>query len=429
MNKRNTQASWGLHDLVKCATLFGIEIPELSDDMTMRETKEFIENRILEDIHPYAINKVPSVPGQWMTQVPDPTKKNGRRFIRKMGYERLCHAIIEYYMEKMHLSMTMDILFEKWVIFRKNETSVKPGTIRKDLSLWRTHCREVKINDSILADWKVTDLTTKELYSFFRTLTKDRAYSKQMVKNIRGVLAGMFTYAVENDIITNNPVREVDLKRFNYKPLQNKQNDVFTVDDAQQLLAYLELLDEPYALAIRLDFNLFIRFGELAGLKWENVNLDKRTIFICHQTTYEPELNDDMTFTEKKMVTEDYLKGCTDQGYRTEYISDDAVDVLIRAKKINPEGEYVFMPRGKQMVNLTFNKSLKRYCMAAGVPYLSSHKIRFYAASVAYNGENLPAISKMMGHSNISTTLHYLRDVVQNDDYSAVFSNLGRQTG
>ena len=97
------------------------------------------------------------------------------------------------------------------------------------------------------------------------------------------------------------------------------------------------------------------------------------------------------------MVTEDYLKGCTAQGYRTEYLTDETIDILKKAKALNPDGEYVFMPNGRPIITLTFNKRLKRYCEAAGVPYHSSHKIRFYACSAAYNGENLAQVSKMMG--------------------------------
>ena len=128
------------------------------------------------------------------------------------------------------------------------------------------------------------------------------------------------------------------------------------------------------------------------------------------------------------MVTEDYLKGCTAQGYRTEYLTDETIDILKKAKALNPDGEYVFMPNGRPIITLTFNKRLKRYCEAADVPYHSSHKIRFYACSAAYNGENLAQVSKMMGHSQISTTLHYLRDVKQDDDYSGLFEKLGTQS-
>ena len=105
------------------------------------------------------------------------------------------------------------------------------------------------------------------------------------------------------------------------------------------------------------------------------------------------------------------------------------MEVLKKARTINPDGEFVFMPFGKPIVTLTFNKRLKKYCGEAGVPYHSSHKIRFYTASMAYNGENLAQISRMMGHSQVSTTLHYLRDAKQNEDCSELFKKLGAQRG
>ncbi len=39
-----------------------------------------------------------------------------------------------------------------------------------------------------------------------------------------------------------------------------------------------------------------------------------------------------------------------------------------------------------------------------------------YSASVAYNGKNLVTISKMMGHSQTTSTVHYLRDVMQDNN-------------
>lgn len=259
--------------------------------------------------------------------LPDETKKDKRRQIKRNGYDRLCEAVIQFYLEQYHIDMRLDELFEDWVLFRRDETSTKAGTIHKDVSLWRTHCRRVKIDRTALGDMKVNEVTPKHFYSFFRKLTKDRAYTRRTIANIRGVLNGMFSYAVERDIVSANPVRDVDLKRMTYKPEMSKSEEVSSFEEAQKLLAVLRTVDDdPYALAIRLDFNLFIRFGEIAGLKWENVNLENRLVYICHQITYEPEMNDDLSFTEKRMVTERYLKGCTSQGYRTEPLTDEAIN-------------------------------------------------------------------------------------------------------
>ena len=69
------------------------------------------------------------------------------------------------------------------------------------------------------------------------------------------------------------------------------------------------------------------------------------------------------------------------------------------------------MPFGKPMTTDRFNRTLKKCCEECGVTYHSSHKIRFYAASSAYNGDNIADLSVLMGHSMVATTMHYLRNV------------------
>lgn len=139
----------------------------------------------------------------------------------------------------------------------------------------------------------------------------------------------------------------------------------------------------------------------------------------------EPTLNDDLTFSHKETKVENYIKGCTSHGFRKEYLTDNALAVLEKAKELNPDGELVFMPNGSPMNTKRFNIYLKRYCNEVGIPPHTSHKIRFYSASVAYNGSNLVTISKMMGHSQTATTIHYLRNVMQEDDLTETFKNLG----
>ena len=416
-----------LHDSISCDKLMDNGISEFSDNEHMREFKKDVEKQILEKVHPYKIYESGSVKGQWITHLPDPTKPEGRRKIKRNSYERLCQAVIEFYKGQYHMDMTLSELMGEWMIFRRDETSSKPGTVRKNASVWNVFRKKTLPDGTLLEDVKVKTITPKLLYQFFRRLTKDREYTRHAIADLRCVLSGMLAYAVERDIIETNPIRDVDIRRLSYKPLQDKSNDVFTFAEVQKLLAYLEPMDDPYALAIRLDFNLFARVGEIAGLMWENIDIENRTVYICHQINYEPELNDDLTFSEKKMVTENYLKGCTSHGYRTEYLTDEALEVLERARKINPDGKYVFMPFGRPIITITFNKRLKKYCEATGIPYHSSHKIRFYVASTAYNGENLIGISKMMGHSQVNTTLHYLRDAVQSSDCSEYFTKLGTQ--
>ena len=184
------------------------------------------------------------------------------------------------------MNLIMNDLFNEWILFRRDETPAKAGTVRKNYSDWNKFCKRFVVDRKQLGHYKVCDVTTKLLYQYFRALTKDREYTRKAVSNIRCLLSAMMAYAVEKNIIQTNPVREVNLSQLTFKPVQDARDNVFTEDEAQKLLAHLKSIDDdPYALAIRLDFNLFIRVGELTGLKWEDVDIDKRTVYICHQVT------------------------------------------------------------------------------------------------------------------------------------------------
>ncbi len=159
---------------------------------------------------------------------------------------------------------------------------------------------------------------------------------------------------------------------------------------------------------------------------WEDVNWKKREIYVHSQLLIEPGYNEDMTHAPRKQVVSDLMKGYTSSGYRHEYLTDEALEILKVAREFNPDGKFIFMPYGRVMNTDTFNDHLRKACEACGIKYHSSHKIRFYAASSAYNGDNLVEIGKQMGQKNVSTTMHYLRDVIQATDKSSLFKNLGR---
>lgn len=276
---------------------------------------------------------------------------------------------------------------------------------------------------------RVKDITPKILTKFYRCLTKDREYTYKAICNGRSLLNGIMYLAVEEEIIVHNPVLDVNFRDFIYKPTPKQSDNVYSKEDTIKLLTYLkDINDAPYALAIQLSFYLFIRIGETKAIRKEDINLEKRTVFLHSQATFERELNDDLTFSSRKVVVKNQMKGNTEHGFRTQRLTDEAIEIIKKAMSLNANGEFLFEPDGKIMNTDTFNKRLKKFCNACGVTYHSSHKIRFFNASTAYDGKNLTTISKLMGHSKVATTLHYLRDVELDDETSIAFNKLGLST-
>lgn len=399
----------------------------LKDNITMSELKQAVIHKILEDNHHYEIYYSESE-NAWRTYLYDGSKKNKRKAIKRNSRENLENFLAEYYIEQLDLgrydNMTLQQAYEKWLLFRRDYTSAKNKTIKENMYDWNKYYKNTE-----LASMKLKDITPKILIRFFRHLTKNRTYTYKRISNARSVLNGILSWAIEEEIIIHNPLSDVNFKTFSYKPVEEQYNNVFSETDAVTLLTYLqEINNEPYALAIQLFFYLFIRIGEMKAIRWSDIDFTNRRVYLHNQALTDYELNDDLTFSAREVVVSDRMKGYTSKGYRYEHLTDQAIEILEKAKRLNPNGEFVFEPNGKLMLTDTFNEKLKKYCNECGIKYRPSHKIRFYCASIAYDGKNLTTISKLMGHSQVATTLHYLRNVDKGNDSIQAFEHLGLRT-
>lgn len=101
---------------------------------------------------------------------------------------------------------------------------------------------------------------------------------------------------------------------------------------------------------------------------------------------------------------------------RTIYINDDAKDLvdkylLIRGEQ---EGPLFITNRNDKVKNNNFNLMLKQVAKKAGIPFwqdISAHWLRVaFATTKANNGIPLHVIQYSLGHSNIKTTMGYIKN-------------------
>ena len=394
----------------------------VSVNETLEDLFEMTKKKILEN-HKFKIYFSESE-NCYRTYLPDESSPHKRRPIKRKSRTELEKEIVHFYEARQlyidRSQITLEELFKEWMIYRRDYTSAKPKTIQENFYDWK-----YMIEGTDLAKTPVKEITTLTLIRFFRKVTKNRTETYKRVSNVRSVLNGIMSYAIEEQLISTNPVSGVEFKKFTYKPVEDQSRNVFTQEETQALLKYLQSIDEPYSLAIQLSFYLFIRIGETKGIQIKDIDLEKGTIYLHDQVLTERYLNDDMTFSKRTVEVSDSMKGNTSHGYRTQYLTDQAIEIIQKAIKLNPNGRFLFEPNGKPMTTDRFNRRLKKYCEECGIPYHSSHKIRFYNASTAFNGENLTTISRLMGHSQVQTTLHYLRSVRSEENDRQAFKNLG----
>jgi integrase len=291
-------------------------------------------------------------------------------------------------------ALTMEVYFETWMQWRATESSVTEKTIKENRFLWNALLKDQEITKVPL-----NSLLVKDYIRYFRIITKDRQLTRKRFNDLKSIMNGILYLAVENEVIDHNCLRDINFKQFAFKAEENNIKP-YTEEERLQIINHLG--DDFYDLAIKLDFHLVLRIGELKGLKWEDVKGD--TIFIRR-------------FIDDQNKVIDDIKGHTSQGKRQMPLTANAQKILEQIRCQNSDSEYIFIRNGQPLATVTFNRHLKKCCEELGIEYRSSHKLRFSTASIMYkNGMEDTELQKLLGHTSLNMTHHYLRSLTSQED-------------
>lgn len=142
----------------------------------------------------------------------------------------------------------------------------------------------------------------------------------------------------------------------------------------------------------------WMRVGEVTDLRWRDIDFSGATIAITHAVARDDKLALQSGPTK------------TESSRRVIHVSDALVSRL-RLRKIraiaSTADDLIFPP----IVGVGFlhasavSRALKRSCIKAGVPEISTHDIRHNGGSIAYMaGVDIDVISKRMGHTRTAVT-------------------------
>lgn len=315
-----------------------------------------------------------------------------RKPISSSTYEGLIDKLYDQFFGAT--AATMETYFETWMEWREKETNVSRKTIRENRFMW----------NSLLKDQEITliplkDLTAKDLIIYFRNVTKGRQLTRKHFNDLKSIMNGILYLAVENDIIERNCLRDINYKQFSYKA-ENTRITPYTEEERLQIINHLG--DDFYSLAIKLDFYLILRIGELKGLRWNDISGD----FLHIQRFVD----------DKNEIIED-IKGHASEGKRYMPLTPKAKEILAQVQILNSDSEYIFIRNDQPLATVTFNRRLKKCCEELGIKYRSSHKLRFSTASIMYkNGMEDTELQKLLGHTSLTMTHHYLRNITSQEE-------------
>ncbi len=220
---------------------------------------------------------------------------------------------------------------------------------------------------------KLTSLELQKLYK--KLLTKGRVdrletkgqpkgLSVKTVRNIHQILSSALKLAQEQRIILVNPAEGCVLPKVEHREMKTLP--------MEQLQSFLREARESGVFELYyLELATGLRRGELLGLKWEDIDLERGDLRVRRQIS---RINGE--------VVEAPLK--TKNAYRTLPLAEDTVSVLLEQKKKVGSSPWVFpSPNGGPISPDSVLHMLHRVLKRAGLPKVRFHDLRHTFATLA----------------------------------------------
>ena len=302
------------------------------------------------------------------------------------------------------------------------KTSLSPGTYDFYQSIIDKHILpmfgRMRLRD--IKTYHVQDFILR-LNSLPRSDGKPGQIAPQTVKCYTSVLRSMLTMAYKMYYIDD----DVGLSRRLTFPKESYQEvDMFTMEEAKAILAAAKT--EPINTRTLIELALFtgMRRGEIVGLKWSDINLDKQCLSV-KRSIYKPKGT--KAIEKEPKSNSSYrtiaIPGCiceTIKEYK-QYQSSYALSLGTTWQNL----DYVLTDEFGDVMNpQTPTKQFSRFLARHNIRHLKFHCLRHTSATLLLsNGCDIKTVSARLGHSSIETTNIYLHRLESVDREAAIMLN------
>ena len=286
-------------------------------------------------IHPYSITPPTKSNKRWQTRYKD--ENSGKyKNLQAPTEEALLEKLVTLCFSNAYIDkLTFANLFEGWINYKK-ELVGSSNTItrhrqhyRKYFEKSKHHTMKLKQIDSLLLEMECN------------RIVREFNLSRKEWTNVKTILLGMYDYAMRKKYLTVNPMDDVEI-HVKYRQVIKKtgKTQTYNTEELAELNRYLDMkfteTGDLAFLAVRMNFYLGLRVGELVALKWSDWE-DETTLHIVREEVREQEHN--------LRYVADHTKTHQD---RRVAVPPKAIELL---KKIPEQGEYIFTRNGERLTS------------------------------------------------------------------------------
>lgn len=255
---------------------------------------------------------------------------------------------------------------------------------------------------------RISNLMIQKHITNCSLLVDENGISENHLCRLRNLMHMIFEYAIQNNMIQHNPTKGVRIPKTGIN-----ENRALAPDEVARLINAVHNSDHLVMFCIIVCLFTGLRRGELIGLKWSNVDFEKRTITIDHQLVREYKINP--TDEAKTSYVPKATK--TKNGRRTIHMIEPLAKefeeykrklLAEQAKRGIPhsENDYVFPSRTNNgFASKTFYKYYHEILEEADLTGINFHTLRHtFATMCLESGMDIFTISKTLGHASVKIT-------------------------
>lgn len=285
--------------------------------------------------------------------------------------------------------LTLGQFLAKW--FEAMRNTVRPQTLI-------AREQAVKHWTAILGDVPLVKLTPLDVQCALERLPEH--LSARSRETYFAILKGALNQAVKWGFLARNPAQGV-------KPPRGRLDDVHVWDE-NQVAAFLQVARHcRYYALMYVALATGMRLGELLGLTWDDVDLDRGWIEIRRSVA-----------TSKQSGAPVWQEPKTPSSRRRIPIGKDVVDLLRQHRRKQAKERLQAGPawsdynlvfcsrRGGVLSKANIHRAMVGICQRAGIPHIRFHDLRHtHATLLLRHGVNSKIVAERLGHSSVKITL------------------------
>lgn len=335
---------------------------------------------------------------------------------------------------------TLNELFDRYI---NSKTDLRPTTMSNYKYMYDHFVRDTFGKNKLRA------IKYSDVLYFYNYLLDERGLKVATLDNVHSTLHPAFEMAVRDDLIRTNPTKGV-MAEIKKTPGRVKGiRHALTLEQQRHFLEYVEecpLLNKWLPMFTIL-LGTGMRVGELVGLRWDDVDLDKHMISINHNLSYYT-----YDFEEERLSQKHISLPKTAAGIRTIPMMPQVFDAFsylyerqrrkrIRCETIDGMTNFVFRnDEGNVILPNAINDAIKHAIKYHNeeeperaaeenrepvmLPDFSCHHLRHtFCTRFCEKETNVKVIQAIMGHADIETTMNIYAEVTD-DKKTEAMANL-----